>query len=303
MKHANPLRALMPPLALLSHPLNKHRKATAFRRWLAWKIAGNLVPGPVIFKFVNDAMLIVEPGLNGATCNLYTGIYEFEDMSFALHLLREEDLFVDVGANIGSYTVLAAAVGGANSISIEPVPSAFAHLMRNINLNGVRAKVDARNLAVGSKAGSIKFTSAQDSVNHVVAEDEMWEDGVIEVEVRTLDEIVGQSHPTLIKIDVEGYEPEVIAGAADTLAQDSLLAVIVELNGSCRRYGYDEAEVHRKMVDYGFAPFTYSPFDRELKPLHGKSVLGDNTLYIRHAESIRERLRTASGFHVNGYEI
>jgi FkbM family methyltransferase len=303
MKSANPLRAWRRPLALLSHPLNKHRKAMALRRWLAWKIAGNLVPGPVIFNFVNESMLIVEPGLNGATCNLYAGIYEFEDMAFALHLLREGDLFVDVGANIGSYTVLAGAVRGANSISIEPVPTAFAHLVRNINLNGIRAKVDVRNLAIGSKVGGIKFTSARDAVNHVATEEEMREEDIIEVGVCTLDGVVGQLNPILIKIDVEGYEPEVIAGAKNTLSNDSLLAVIVELNDSCSRYGYDEADVHKGMVDYGFAPFTYSPFDRLLKPLCGKRASGDNTLYIRNSDLVRERLRAAPAFRVNGYAI
>ena len=57
--------------------------------------------------------------MTGATGNIYAGLHEFVDMAFCLHLLRSGDLFVDVGANIGSYTVLASKVAGANSVTLE----------------------------------------------------------------------------------------------------------------------------------------------------------------------------------------
>ena len=301
--HRNPLKAFRRSLRLLNHPLNEHRKLHALRRWLGWKIGAGLVPGPVIFSFVNNAVLTVEPGLNAATCNLYTGIYEFADMSFVLHMLRGEDLFVDVGANIGSYTVLATAVRGAYGIAIEPVPSAFAHLLRNLNLNGIRSMVRAFNVAVGSTHGTVRLTTERDAVNHVVTKAEMDERDVIEVDVKTLDEIVGTAEPTLIKVDVEGYETQVVDGARKTLSRDSLLAVIMELNGSGARYGYSEDAVHERMLDYGFAPCTYSPFERSLQPLAGRNVGEDNTLYVRRSDIVLERLRSAPPFQVAGVEI
>jgi hypothetical protein len=57
------------------------------------------------------------------TGNLYAGLHEFSEMGFLLHLLRQNDLFVDVGANLGSYTVLASAVCQARNIAFEPVPA------------------------------------------------------------------------------------------------------------------------------------------------------------------------------------
>ena len=104
------------------------------------------MPGPVAVNFVNETKLLVAPGMTGATGNIYTGLHEFQDMAFALHVLRPNDLFVDIGANVGSYTVLAASVG-AKSISVEPIKIAFDHLMRNIHLNGISDRVDARNMA------------------------------------------------------------------------------------------------------------------------------------------------------------
>jgi thymidylate synthase len=63
--------------------------------------------------------------MTGATGNIYAGLHEFEDMAFLLHLLRSEDMFADVGSNIGSYTILASGVVGAKSVAFEPVPSTY----------------------------------------------------------------------------------------------------------------------------------------------------------------------------------
>lgn len=87
--------------------------------------------------------------MTGATGNIYTGLHEFIDMAFCLHLLRPGDLFIDVGANVGSYTILASKVVGANSFTLEPVPETFKRLKRNININDIVSLVDARCCAAG----------------------------------------------------------------------------------------------------------------------------------------------------------
>lgn len=300
----NVLRALRNPLRLLRHPLNRERKLHAAARWFAWKLGSRLVPGPVVFGFVNESTLIVEPGLNAATCNLYTGIYEFEEMAFVLHFLRDGDLFIDVGANIGAYTVLAAGVCSATSIAVEPVPATYAHLIRNLNLNGIRDKVDARNIGISDKRGRLRFTAGQDSVNHVATNDELMRSETVEVEVRTLDEVSPAAGvPTLLKIDVEGYETNVIEGGAKTISNDALRAVVIELNGSGRRYGFEDSVLHERMLRFGFEAYCYRPFQRLLEPLSRQDTTRDNTLYVRDRDFVSERLRSARSFRTNGYEI
>src|SRR5262245_48181443 len=93
---------------VLRHPLSRGRKFANLKRLFAWQIGSRLVPGPVAINFVNATKLLVRPGMTGATGNIYVGLHEFPEMSFVLHFLRPSDLFVDIGANIGSYTVLAA---------------------------------------------------------------------------------------------------------------------------------------------------------------------------------------------------
>jgi FkbM family methyltransferase len=236
---------------ITQHPLNEHRKLKAIHRWLCWQVGSRLVPGPVVINFVNNSMLLVTPGMTGATGNVYTGLHEFQDMAFVLHLLRRGDVFVDVGANVGSYTVLAGGVG-ANCISIEPIKSSFDHLIRNINLNGIYNAVSARNIGIGAQKGILKFTKALDTVNHVVSLSEARDEATTDVEVNTLDNVVAEAEPALIKIDVEGFETEVIAGAEKVLSKKSLLAVIMELNGSGCRYNYDESKLYEGMLDNVF---------------------------------------------------
>jgi FkbM family methyltransferase len=247
-------------------------------------------------------MLLVEPGMTGATGNLYAGLHEFHDMAFALHLLRQNDLFVDVGANVGSYTVLAASVG-AKSIAIEPVKNAFDKLMRNIHLNDISANVNARQIGISSTGGTLKFTNGLDTVNHVVSEHEQNGSNVCEVETETLDNVVTGLNPLLIKIDVEGFEKEVVDGANQALSKKSLLAVIMELNGSGQRYEHTDSDVYSRMVAHGFAAYSYEPYERRLNKLNGKNQSGGNTLFVRDAKAVSERLASAPAFTVLGRSL
>jgi FkbM family methyltransferase len=287
---------------ITEHPLNRKRKVASMIRLVSWQLRSRIASSPVTIKFVNDAKLLVRPGMTGATGNIYTGLHEFEDMAFVLHVLRTSDLFVDVGANVGSYTILASAALGAKTIAFEPIPTTYGHLVDNIDLNGVHDLVTAHNIGVGAERGELIFTSSLDTVNHVLGAAES-DIASTKIAVNTLDEMLGESRPTVIKIDVEGFETRVIDGAGKALSRDTLLAVVMELNGSGERYGFDESTLHARMLGYAFRPFTYSPFTRQLLSLEGKKSTSGNTLYIKNLERVQERLVSAQPFTVLGHTI
>lgn len=276
-----------------SHPVNRNQKLKSLIRFLKWQIGSRLVGNAVAFEWLNGTKFLVKNGETGLTGNIYTGLHEFEEMAFLLHVLLSEDLFIDVGANVGSYTILASGVVGANSVSFEPVPSTFERLQQNIWINNLNDKVDLINKGVGSTQGQIAFTCDNDTMNHALAANETCDNSIL-VEVTTLDTILANQSPFLMKIDVEGYETLVLDGASEVLRKDSLQAVIMELNGSGTYYGFDESAILKLMDGYGFDTYSYDPLKRELIQTVGKNVQSGNTLFIRNKELVERRLKSAN---------
>lgn len=287
---------------IANHPLTRDHKIDALTRWLRWQIGSRVLGWPVAAPFVDGTRLLVKPGMTGATGNIYCGLHEFEDMAFVLHFLRPGDLFVDIGANIGSYTILASATG-ANAISFEPVPSTFDALLDNLHLNRLESRVDARNEAVGSSTGKLEMIADQDTTNQALRTGDLYAGKTVHVPVVTLDGALQRAVPKLIKIDVEGFETEVLAGATETLANPALQAVIMELNGSGARYGFDEGNLHQKMISSGFKPCRYEPRTRQVVDLSGQRSSSGNTLYLRNSHDVQGAVRQSSKYRVAEMEL
>ena len=106
---------------------------------------------------------------------------------------------------------------------------------------------------------------------------------------------------TLVKIDVEGFETEVLDGMSDSLKSKNLRAIVIELNGSGGRYGYDESKIHERLISLGFAPFSYQPFERNLIRLGNHS--NENTIYIRDLEFVIDRVKSSKKFKILHSEV
>jgi FkbM family methyltransferase len=265
----------------------------ALSRIIRWQIASRLLPeASFLLPYIRGgAGLLVRRGMTGATGNWYCGLDEMEDMGLVLHALRPGDLFVDVGSNIGSYSILVAAGAKANVIAVEPIPETFSSLLTNIRINDLGSSISTYCVGLSDKPGTLLFTTALDSVNHVLADGEAAQSEAINV--MTLDALCAQRSPALIKIDVEGHEMAVLKGAETTLANPALLAVIIELNGSGARYGITDADIDAWMINKGFQRCKYSPIDRQLSHLGAFSRSGGNTLYVRDFDLLDQRVRMA----------
>lgn len=281
--------------SIYTHPFNSNNKFGSIIRFIKWQINCKLNPYPIIYQFTENSKLVMWKGLTGATGNLYCGLLEFDDMGFLLHFLRDKDLFIDIGANVGAYTILASGEVGASTIAIEPIPSTFKNLIENININQIQEKVKALNIGLGSKKDILRFTQSMDTVNHVATENES---DTINIEVQKLDTIILQKKPLLIKIDVEGFETDVLEGSEEALKSEDLKAIIIELNGSGKRYGYDENLIHIKLLNHGFKPYKYNPKTRKL--LQIEQFGNHNTIYIKDIEFVMNRIKTSRKMSVGG---
>jgi FkbM family methyltransferase len=223
--------------------------------------------------------------MTGATGNIYAGLHEFADMMFPLHFLREGDLFLDIGANIGSYTVLASGVCRAATWAFEPDPNTLRHLKRNIAINELGGLVTVYECALGPTQGEVPFTVGLDTVNKVAAANDK---NVRIVHQEQLDNLIGASQPIMIKMDVEGSEEHVLRGAEALLANPCLKVIELETV---------TPEINHMMLSNQFERAYYDPFIRRLdrEPVDPKS---SNPLFIRDRPVVETRLVTAKKIEI-----
>lgn len=175
------------------------------------------------------------------------GVYEFAVSSLVRQYLKAGDVFVDVGANIGYYSVIAAAaVGPSGAVhAFEPSARVRARLKRNVEVNELR-QITVHPEAVGAQGGTVRLVEPEgvgnDGLGHVKA---TGNEGT-EVRAVRLDELPEFSNacPHLIKVDVEGGEPEVFRGAAGLLERGDAPSIVFESfeiardAAVLREYGY-----------------------------------------------------------------
>lgn len=272
-----------------SHPLTKDQPWDAFARYISWQIRSRITR-EITFNWVEDSKLLVRRGMTGATGNIYCGLHEFADMAFVLHFLKQGELFGDIGANIGSYSILASVACGANVLAVEPDEQAASRLRLNAELNKKTSAIELCQTAVGENEGTISFTLGLDTMNRV---SEGGADGSVQtVNLSTLDRLFGRRTPVMMKLDVEGFELQVLKGSQRLLASQDLMAIQSE----CQ-----EPEVLALLKASGFEEWHYDPFSRELT---AKAVIPhSNGLFIRRIEEVRERLATAKRFRILQYSI
>ena len=273
------------------HAIGSRDSTSCWLRWVRWQVGSRLLPYPIEVPWIAESRLVMERGMTGATGNYYCGLHEFSDMAFLLHYFAGgSGRFLDVGANIGSYTVLASAVCKVPSISLEPVPSTFAKLERNIRANGLTGLVDARCMAAGAGHGTIRFTSDHDTMNHAVSED--YQGPTLRVPVVPLDQLLAPDEPTpdFWKVDVEGYEAEVLAGASRALSDPAVSVVLLEADGE---------EITATMKAAGFQCVAYDAFSRTLTDPSAASTHG-NHVWVKNPAETESRCRAARGFEVHG---
>jgi FkbM family methyltransferase len=184
--------------------------------------------------------------------------YETPGIDLVSQVLREGDMAVDVGANIGIYSmVMGKLVGKTGKVhSFEPAESSFQILLHHRALNGLDDIIEAHQLLVGDRPGDQAFV--EDGIKGTNRVGGSRFDGpeakTIRRETITLDDYLSQhgSLPRLIKVDVEGYELDVLRGAENTIKASGCF-ILCELHpGHWEQvgYGWDDVRSLAEMIGY-----------------------------------------------------
>lgn len=206
------------------------------------------------------------PDSTAASLALYcSGFPDYHEMNFMARYLRSGDAFIDVGANIGLYTLLGASLVGSEGVveSFEPDPIAFDRLKENITANNL-SNVTVHNVCVGSEQKAIKFIQGYDTINRIQTS---IDSGIATVELPCvrLDQTLENKQYAMMKMDIEGAEPLALEGARELLTTHNPSVIQLEMNGKLHAYGFTEDEFEHWLKSLGYLVCVYDADRRELE--------------------------------------
>lgn len=168
-------------------------------------------------------------------------------------ILKPGMVFVDIGANIGYFSLIAAKlVGSAGKIfAFEPDENNFSLLQKNINANGYK-NITAIKKAVSDKVGTAKFYLEKENLcahSLILKENRDF----TEVETISLDDYFKDKKIDVVKIDVEGMEPSVLSGMEHLIKSNESMAIITEYYpNAISRAGYSPGDYLESLRKNGF---------------------------------------------------
>lgn len=236
--------------------------------------------------------------------DLYFGIpFEPEEVALLRRLIRPGDVVVDVGANIGFYSLLfSRLVGeGGRVHAFEPSRDNWDLLLKNIRLNSLTNVISNR-AALSDRAGkSTLYVNKESGLNSLGKTHRGEVSHVEEVPCTTLDDYLASekiSKVNLLKIDVEGYDGHVLRGARELLDREKDLAICCELAElNFAPLGFSVDDVIRWMAERGFDAWEIRRSDGSLARLDGRSIDRNDVSFLfaarggSRAEAIEEAAR------------
>jgi FkbM family methyltransferase len=281
---------------ILDHPLNRPNRFRATGRWAAWQAWKAVVRRPVTIRFWKDLRVRVYPDWPYSWTAIYLKLVEYDDMMFALRYLKPGESCLDVGSNIGFYSLLASSVnGGAPVLAFEPHPIACKRLRENAALNGLD-NIRVVEAAIGDVAGSGRFTTNLFDQNRIATTEDAGVSAM--VPLTTLDAVLHDQriHPSevgLVKIDTEGFEAHVLRGATSLIDSTPGPVWIVELTGLGARYGTDDADVQAMFAQRSYHALRYRAAENQLTAWDGTELGRGNVIFARDPAAVAQRLSAA----------
>jgi FkbM family methyltransferase len=165
------------------------------------------------------------------------GAYEPETLAAWEEITKDKKFVLDVGAYTGVFSLIASRDGGAHRcMAFEPNPVSYGKLVENVNINNAADRVQTINKGVGENAGSISLvvpalrtgsSAVQFITSKINRNTEEWKE-IGSIQIDTIDSALSEERNPVdaMKIDVEGYELNVLKGATECLKRDKPIILL-----------------------------------------------------------------------------
>lgn len=181
------------------------------------------------WRFLSSFWLYCEPNDDAFSPHAPSGYWESWITTWVSQQFDSHDLFIDVGANVGYYTLMAAK-HGLRTVSFEPNPVVCRHLYDSVVLNNEEKRVQVFEVALSDISGQIKLVIPDRHSGGAFITDSA--DGITVPMERLDDYPIGGYKNVLVKIDAEGAEPRIWAGMSGLLNSRSKVTTFLEWDGS-----------------------------------------------------------------------
>lgn len=249
-----------------THPANRKAPRRALINAIHWQIVKRMTGRPSDIRY-HGLKLRCYPDSHSASRAVYfSGLPDYREMRFILDYLRPGDRFIDVGANIGLYTLLAlSAVGSTGYVhAFEPNPTMVRILNESLQLNAVD-NVTVHAIGLADTEGVVAFAMTGDDCTAHIAGLSDSSAGT-EIPIGRLDRILDPVPYAMAKFDIEGYEPFAIRGASRFLREHNPPVMLIEMAGYSERYGITTPDFIAELDQLGYFTAVYHPDTRELQP-------------------------------------
>jgi FkbM family methyltransferase len=201
--------------------------------------------------------------------HIYCGAFEWEEREWLMSELKADDVFYDIGANIGLFTLLAAE-RCRHVIAFEPTSDTFELLTENVELNNRPSNITLLNAAASDEDGEqdiYVLINGKDAWNSMAVKPEEGEYRVDKIKTVSVDGLVETGQipaPRVIKIDVEGWELHVLHGLKQTIAKHKPVMLIEFTEPNLNAAGTSAQELGNYVRSLNYELYSYDPRYKKL---------------------------------------
>lgn len=272
---------------LFSHEIcRKHPFRTCWRL-IGWELL-RLTNAQLAYKYDDDFLIRLLPNEGASRLTYYFGVSEPELFRVYNEFLKPGMTVVDAGANIGLHSLFfSKRVGEAGKIyAFEPSAKSFSRLMAHIRDNQLK-NIEGFRLALGAKQGTAVVVDNEEDTSRTFLRSDLSDMGETStVTVETLDlfaQFMGLEKIDFLKVDVEGFESEILAGALQLLTRHAIKVIQIELDErSLGRAGSEKSAVVSLLIKKNYALCHWNSstrrFERATKEMYNSFFVAPDML-------------------------
>jgi FkbM family methyltransferase len=280
-----PLYSLAGKISLLMRNFQKQQDEKLIKE--ANKKWDNLFNGNDFFEYNLYGYAKINLYRDSILSRLIWNKFEKDETDYMCKVLKKGDVFIDIGSNIGLFSLIASKIVGDEGkvLCFEPSPLTFSRLKENVTINNFN-NLDIRNLGLSDAIGELTFyvsNNGYDAWNSFSPSKDNKLELSINVPVSTLDfelNEIDKSKIKLVKIDVEGWEKFVLQGAKDFLTNFNPIVMVEFTEQNTFNSGYPVYDIYDIMENFGYTWYRLNK---------GELVLEEKKLYYPYDNLVAKK--------------